>query len=126
VQTLNIETNDETDSCILNIASLYWNCRLLMYGSDSVQLHTAAVCDSVQLHTAAVQQLWICDYLNRLKCNLYLFSDRFGSDYGEAVDRSKFFLLILLSLSVTADCVNCSTVQCECTCKWYFIQQKLQ
>ena len=60
-------------------------------------------------------------------CNLYLFSVRFGGDEGDEIDRSKFFSLILPSMSVTADYVNFSIVQwCECTCKWYFIQQKLQ
>jgi hypothetical protein len=59
--------------------------------------------DTVQLFITAVRQLSICDYLKMSKCNLYLFSDRFGSDDGEAIDRSKFCSLILLSLSITDD-----------------------
>jgi len=35
-------------------------------------------------------------------CNLYLFSDRFGPDDDDDIERSKFFYLILSTLSVAA------------------------
>jgi hypothetical protein len=110
----------KTNVSQLQISSLFTNLRLWKYWNESVWLFSTEV-----------QEFFINDYKEYLKCHiklhLYLFSDRFGGD--DNVDRSKynnfntrFTVFIIVDYKITWAFSN----EVNEFVRWHFIEQKLQ